>query len=326
MDRSVPRVIHLVREANGVEPFRQFLASYARHPAGTEHELILLFKGFASPAATEEYVDLARESAARCIHVDDRGFDLNAYLEAARRLAPGVLCFINSYSRILHDGWLSTLHDAMNAPDVGMAGATGSWGSLRSYVRFDLGLRGPYATAFPDRAWARRRFREHTRQGTEGDDRTPHSHSRRSGIARRVRTAGALVDRCIGFGAFPAVHVRSNCFLIDRDRFLSLQTGRIDRKIHAYRLESGAHSITTQVRAQGLRTVLAGADGRIYEPDDWPASETFWQGDQRNLLVADNQTDDYERGSPDWRTVLSRYAWGAAAAPSPPDPLTNTQV
>src|SRR5665213_1673531 len=45
---SAPCVVHLVRAANGIEPFRAFLESYVRHPAGLQHELVLLFKGFSS--------------------------------------------------------------------------------------------------------------------------------------------------------------------------------------------------------------------------------------------------------------------------------------
>jgi hypothetical protein len=326
MDRSAPRVIHLVREANGIEPFERFLASYKQHPAGTAHDLILLFKGFASPDATQPYMELARDIAAGCIHVDDRGFDLNAYLEAARRSPPGRLCFVNSFSRILRDDWLKALDDALKQPGVGLAGATGSWGSVRSYVRFDLGLRGPYAKAFPDRAWTQQQFREHTRRQAGGQSEKASSRRGWHGLTRRLRTASAMIERSVGFSAFPAVHVRSNCFLIDRDLLLSLRTGGVERKIDAYRLESGTHSITSQVRSLGRRTVLAGADGQIYDPADWPASETFWQGHQRNLLVADNQTDDYEHGHPGWRSVLSRYAWGEAAAPGDRSPLTNKHV
>jgi hypothetical protein len=325
MDRPVPRVVHLVREANGIEPFRRFLESYMLHPAGTDHEFILLFKGFASPEAAKPYLDMARNVVAGRIHVDDRGFDLNVYLEAARQLPPGPLCFVNSFSRILRDGWLGTLAEAWRQPGVGLAGATGSWGSVRSYVRFDLGLRGPYSKAFPNRAWARQQFHEHTREDSSPEAAAAPAFPAWHGLARRVRTAGEMINRCVGFGGFPAIHVRSNGFMIDRDLFLSLQTRSIERKIDAYRLESGTHSITSQVRALGMRVVVA-TDGRIDDPGTWPESETFWQGDQANLLIADNQTDDYERGDADWRMVLSRYAWGAAAAPGARESLTNRHV
>ena len=44
-------------------------------------------------------------------------------------------------------------------------------------------------------------------------------------------------------------------------------------------------------------------------------SETFWQGEQDNLLVADNQTESYQRGDPGRRYALSTFAWGERAKP-----------
>jgi hypothetical protein len=70
----------------------------------------------------------------------------------------------------------------------------------------------------------------------------------------------------------------------------------------------------------GLRPLVVGKDGRCYEKEEWHTSNTFWQGDQQNLLVADNQTNDYQNGSAERRLFLSRYAWGENAAPSAPQP------
>jgi hypothetical protein len=59
-------------------------------------------------------------------------------------------------------------------------------------------------------------------------------------------------------------------------------------------------------------------DGACYNHPDWSASATFWQGDQQNLLVADNQTRSYANGGLDRRRLLAAFAWGPDAAPSPP--------
>jgi hypothetical protein len=50
--------------------------------------------------------------------------------------------------------------------------------------------------------------------------------------------------------------------------------------------------------------------------DAWHESEVFWQGRQRNLLVADNQTIRYETVDAAQRTFLSRFAWGERARPA----------
>jgi hypothetical protein len=55
-----------------------------------------------------------------------------------------------------------------------------------------------------------------------------------------------------------------------------------------------------------------------YDPQQWPLSRTLWQGDQENLLIADNQTRSYAAGGLDRRRLLSGFAWGPQANPSLP--------
>jgi hypothetical protein len=66
----------------------------------------------------------------------------------------------------------------------------------------------------------------------------------------------------------------------------------------------------------GLKVMVVGRDGIGYQPDEWPLSETFWQGEQSNLLVADNNTANYTFGDAATRSHLSCFAWGDQAAPS----------
>ena len=86
----------------------------------------------------------------------------------------------------------------------------------------------------------------------------------------------------------------------------------------AYRLENGRHNLTRQVQAMGLRTLVVARDGSRYDPEQWPLSRTLWQGDQEGLLVADNQTRSYAVGGLERRRLLSGFAWGPRADPSPP--------
>ena len=41
-------VVYLLRQAEGLEAPRRFIASYRRWPAGLQHLLIVLYKGFAT--------------------------------------------------------------------------------------------------------------------------------------------------------------------------------------------------------------------------------------------------------------------------------------
>lgn len=96
------------------------------------------------------------------------------------------------------------------------------------------------------------------------------------------------------FPLFPNAHIRSTAFMIDRKLFLKItEKLKIAHKIDAFHFESGPKSLTRQVLALGKETLLVGRNGRSYSPKFWPASDTFRQGTQRNLLIADNQTRNF---------------------------------
>ena len=93
-------VVHLVRRVNGLEPFQRFLLSYLEHPAGVEHDLVILFKGFDDPATTRPYEELLKNIKYKELSVPDAGFDLVPYFIAAEKLDTEYLCFLNSFSVI----------------------------------------------------------------------------------------------------------------------------------------------------------------------------------------------------------------------------------
>jgi hypothetical protein len=65
----------------------------------------------------------------------------------------------------------------------------------------------------------------------------------------------------------------------------------------------------------GLRPLVVGRNGEAYEKERWHLADTFRQGSQENLLVADNQTDRYAQADAATRAELSRCAWGEHARP-----------
>jgi len=302
-------VVHLVRRANGETPFLRFLQSYRNHPAGVEHELILLMKGFDSDAEAAAYRGHAEDVSSRWISVSDHGYDVTAYLFAGRELPHERLCFVNSFSSILIDSWLELLSSALERPGVGLVGATGSWGSQLSHIRFDLRLGGLYSRLYEDRTRTQLRLQEIA--GEAGGQ-----VRRRGKIAHKLDTALGMIRRCVSFEPFPAHHVRTNGFLISRDVLRRIEPGRQRGKLDAWRLESGRRSLTRQVEAMSLSAVVVGRDGRAYAESEWAESNTYYQGDQENLIIADNQTTTYQDGDSELRTILSQFAWGPAANPS----------
>jgi hypothetical protein len=306
VDDRGPCVVHLVREANGPEPLREFLDSYRRHEPGLEHRLVLLFKGFSGPDAVEAHRRLARDLPTEEFFVPDDGFDLTAYRRAAEALAARRYCFLNSHSRIQADGWLEHLDHGLAADGVGISGASGSWASILSYALFHLGLPSAYRTVFEGRRDTLRQFQQLNLERMGEPDSTS---SRR----QLLNTAIALAPLVVGFRSFPAPHVRTNAFAITHDVLVRVLNPNGRSKTEALRLESGRRSVTRAIERMGLRAVLADRHGTLHEPAAWAESEIFWQGEQEGLLVADNQTEQYRVGDAARRRLLSRFAWGAAA-------------
>lgn len=253
-------VVHLVWAALGRRPFERFLDSYRQHSAGAAHRLVLVFKEFHDVDHRRPWEELASDVDYRRVDIREPALDLAAYWRVACSSDASRLCFTNSSSVVLADGWLAVLDRALERPHVGIAGATGSWESTYSAAPI----------------W-------------------------RKPLLRR------------SFGPFPNPHIRTNGFLLDRELMLSLDWPDVGcDKRAALRLENGRRGITAQVRARGSSVVVVGRDERAYEPPDWPRSGTFRSGEQANLLVADNRTEQYREAARERRRELERFAWGEA--------------
>ena len=91
-------VVHLVRAANGVEPFRAFLKSYRRYPAGVPHTLVLTFKGFGGDLPEEYEAELIATPHQRHF-VPDIGFDVDLYFSLVRDTEFETFCFLKLIQR-----------------------------------------------------------------------------------------------------------------------------------------------------------------------------------------------------------------------------------
>ncbi len=271
-------VVHLVWAAAGIEPFRDFLVSYRQHPPGVDHDLVVLYKGFVADGLSEHQTLLA-DVPHRELRMPFEARDLGAYFWAAERCTGRYLCFINSYSTLLADGWLRTLHDRAIQPGVGAVGATGSWESFYSNYRRRLADLGPPASLM---------------------DQIKHLNRLRK--LRRYRT---------NFDPAPNPHLRSNAFMIERSRWLGLQRSELKTKWQTWLFESGKRGMTAQLGASELEVYVVGRDGRSYPKDSWPESGTFRLGRQDNLLVSDNRTRQYDKADDAGKQYLRELAWGA---------------
>jgi len=298
-------LVHLIRGQNGPTPVRRFLESYVAHPAGAEHELVLALKGFPSEQDAFRCLAAARGHGLDPDHMilPDDGLDLTAYARAVSRRPADRYCFVNSFSRILADDWLGHLGRALDAPGVQLAGATGSWASHQDYRRYHLGLHSGYDEVFDDREQTRLGFLALTRQHNPG--------KRDLGrLPFKLAAAADMIRDRRAFEPFPSAHLRTNAFIASARLMIALRFPQIRTKQAAYRLEGGTTGLTRRVIDGGGRVVVVDRHGALYDVNAWDRSHTFWAGAQQNLLVADNQTDDYAQAGDAGRRLLTALAWG----------------
>jgi hypothetical protein len=288
VDKTVCAV-HLVRASNGIDPLARFLHSYREHTAGIDHTLLVVLKGFAQDSVPPEYEKLLGDVVHERMHVADRGFDITSYFKAAAAVSADSLCFLNSFSRILADGWLDKLHQALMRPGVGVAGATGSWQG----VYRDWRIVREIGDVIGRPAWKQALLN------------LP--------LVARIN----LARHALSFPNFPNPHVRTNAFMIRRDTMLALHPSVTRTKSQAYRFESGKDGMTRQILRMGKTACVVGRNGRAYEIAEWKDSETFWIAKQANLLISDNQTRRYDEADARGRRAYNWFAWADAGMDTP---------
>lgn len=285
-------VVHLVRAQNGIEPFKRFLESYRENPGGVEHDLLIVFKGFNRPQDTREYRELLAPIKHATFDVSDEGYDITAYCSVVKRYSEQYryFCFLNSYSVILDSDWLKKLYQYISRPSVGLVGATGSWGSHVSYYKL-LAL-PPFSLQEKKRPLYKKLVLPL--------------------VIFKIRLTLLVreIPKRISFDPFPNYHIRTNAFMISGEVMKTLKCPAMKSKLDAYRFECGRKGLTRQILGMGRNVIVVGRNGRGYEMKEWRESRTFWLFEQENLLVADNQTRDYQEGSSERRHYLSDFAWG----------------
>ena len=276
-------VVHLVRKQNGIASLAQFLKSYWQHDAGLAHDLVILFKGFKDENDSSPHRALLANLSYQPLFVDDSGFDVGSYFTAARVCAFEHLCFLNSYSEILSEGWLRKMHEYIRNAEVGLVGATASYESMNFRPRLTWST---LKKALPK-------------------------------LTDNIRLA--LAGGRVRFPPFPNYHLRTNAFLISRDLMLQLKVGTMGSKMDVYLFESGSESMTRQILAKGLRALVVDRNGKAYDKERWADSRTFRIGEQENLLVADNQTRIYAAAAAQTRAHLTEITWNYRSGKTHPN-------
>lgn len=335
-------VVYLARLNEGFPAFEAFAEAYRRHPAGEQHDLYIICKGFNKPGELAAIGAIFTGIDHKTIIVeDDIGLDIHAYREAALEIQNEYICCFNTFTLVRSDDWLAKLWANMSKPGVGMVGASGSFESLYSsfkvvsFVSWAVGipakLNSTLARSF---AWIINPISRVTVLATQskylrlrrmiGD-----AIGKRPSIlelqkkfpavwANAISYDGGFPSNFRDFPHFPNPHLRSTAFMVSRADFLDVQL--IDKsKIACCRFESGPDGISLKMLRQGKELLMVGADGVGYSLDQWPTCGAFRSGDQSNLLAVDNQTAAYDRYSEPEKHAHRVMTWGGYAPDLTPD-------
>jgi hypothetical protein len=295
-------VVYLCRSAEGEAPVRSFLESYRKHPAGIEHDLHVLFKGFSDPSSLAPARALFGDLPINPIVLTDVDYDVGSYIAAASSIPNRRVIFLNTFSQILATGWLQYFDLALNDSEVGVVGATGSWQANTS--RDERAIKTILYNIGHLPSYMRQTTLLKRRTGGAIDE-----QRRKRPVDRYLFFPFYYVANLYEFGRYPNPHIRTNAFMIERGRFLSLRRPSFARKRGALKFESGRLSMTRQILKHGLRPVVVGRDGNVYDVPEWNSSSTFHAGAQKNLIIGDRRTQEYCVAAPELRRFLESQAW-----------------
>jgi hypothetical protein len=323
-------VVYLARFAEGPKPVADFVGSYNRHAAGIAHDRVVIRKGFSDGDTQQDKI--LGPLFPNAISILDDGFDITAFAKAAAQLPHKYVVFLNTFSEIASDNWLAKLSSPLSEPAVGLIATTGSYESLHSTLKryheglfhngllpLQAGTKGLVRTV---RKLLPKQFMNRlvlaviahsARRGLSANGRAP--DDRFEAFWERETSAGGKFDFLNTIPLYPNAHIRTNAFMIERQSFLDTLPSSLITKKDTYLYESGPDSLTRQILRRGKRVVIVGRDGRSYDIDQWPKSGTFRLGDQRNILVQDNQTRAFQSMNSADRNVFVQMTWGDAGAP-----------
>ncbi len=276
-------VVFLAYVPYGTKLFERFIDSYIKYSSGVDHDLVILFNGCKSTDELTNYFNLLELKRVKYhFLVSTEQYDIGSYFYAGKKLDYTYLLFMNTYSEILAPNWLSCLYNNIKDEQIGVVGCTGSWGN--------------YA-----QDWS--------------------VFSRKSWNALTYWTFFLC-----NFNSYLSPHLRTNAFMLRRDILLGLKYfslkpflldyvkyRRKESKLKTLHFEHGKRSMTDQILAMGLEVLIVDKSGKSYALENWNNSFTFWNGEQENLLISDNQTNLYENGDQIVKANMRRRAWNIEA-------------
>jgi hypothetical protein len=258
----LPIVVYVSRfqDKDSAGKFSRFVESYKKHPAGCEHELMIIKKGFQEhehiwnewikqldgfPITIYEYPD---------IHY------VFGYLRIIMEEYPDryiLTCMSNATIRV--DNWLD-LYMRHAKPDR-IFGSGGCYGALFGVLQMKfLYLYNKLLSYF--------------------------------GIYRKTYL------NTDNYFLFPVPTLRTSGFMVPPNLLKSItfwpKAEHLNCREHEFLFEAGKYSLSVQAKIAGYSLMVVSADGKAYPMERWRESSTLITGNQKNLIIADHWTQYYD--------------------------------
>lgn len=281
-------VIYLSYIPYGTNYLELFLDSYKNNIAGIEHDLIIVFNGYVNEDEITPFLFLlANSSIEYHIQKTTSKYDIDVYYYITNKYNNYLyFLYLNTYSNILHKNWLLYFYNNINQNNVGCVSATGAWGDF--------------------------------------DHRMEYNKSIKQLLSFNINIKSLKKVIYFRFNFYPTVgiHLRTNAFIIQREIFLNIKRPKVKpyflsfflglnkKKLRSFCFEHGDNSFTKQLIKKGYKIKIINKLGLAYDIENWAKSNIFWNGDQENLLIQDNQTSKYSNASLENQKKMRFTAWG----------------
>lgn len=276
-------IVYLFYCPYGIEKLKKFLHSYNNNKPYFSNKIYIIFKEIQLKESNLEQVEkecISYSLNYQILECQLPGFDINTYQWVAQQVIEDYLIFFNTNSVLLHPNWCDfyTKHITKNT------GAISATASFNSHINTVL---------------------------QENNFHYNRKLSFKENLASYKMLLKAIFIWPFLYKKFPNPHIRTNAFLINRKVFLTLNIKNpLKSKREAYLAESGRNSITQQLLKKNLTVGVVNNNGDYFDLQEAYKANTFWNNQQENLLVADNQTELYKNANETQKKQLSLLAWG----------------
>jgi hypothetical protein len=304
-----PIVVYLCRyqDSYSADKFAAFINSYITHPAGCEHRLIIIRKGFElHETEWNRWVAPLKDIPFELRSYPDEYFVFGYFRFVLEDYPDCYVLFLNATSEILVDDWL--LLYMKHAKENRVLGSGGTYSGLNSnHVKKKRCCR----------------FSKHVKANQVCQTQCPYAvfnvnyykYMLKRYVFSLIGKESIWDEFCnTNFYPYPCPMLRTNAFMVP-PQFL--------KKIHfwpdklltqskhvEFLFESGKYSLTIQAIIAGYEIFVCGANGFAYSITEWRESKTFRSYNQDNALIADHHVRCYDAASPRMKKHFEVVSYG----------------